>query len=83
MKSMSVGELPIGHATKSGKSRKKRAASSVDLRKWGAVSPIRDQKDCGGSFLVLKQLSTSFRMLVFCHGINNGDFSLPKNWKTS
>ncbi|KAE9547829.1 hypothetical protein FO519_008957 [Halicephalobus sp. NKZ332] len=61
MKPRAVHEFPVGNHTKSGNNRAKRWTVSVDLRKQGAISPVRDQKDCGGcwSFATASTMETS------------------------
>ncbi|KAE9548792.1 hypothetical protein FO519_007993 [Halicephalobus sp. NKZ332] len=61
MKPMSTDNLPVGTAEVAGKSRKKRAATSIDLRTQNAVAPIRNQGNCGGcwSFATATTMETA------------------------
>lgn len=53
---MHINDLAVGNATRRGRNRNRdrRSTASVDLRKQGAVSAVRDQKACGGFVLTFE-----------------------------
>ncbi|KAE9549194.1 hypothetical protein FO519_007589 [Halicephalobus sp. NKZ332] len=62
MKPMAPEDLPVRPTEKFGNNRRKRAATSVDLRTKNAVGAIRNQGNCGScwTFATITTMETSF-----------------------